>query len=230
MRILVLSKLKRLILPRGRQPRRIVLGLNRGLVMLLDLVNSSQRWLGLYESELYSFVKEHSAGINTAIDIGASDGFYAIYFLAKTSAQTVLAFEPSTEARLDLELNLRLNGLDHDRGLVLSAKFVGSRADSESVTLDSFLDLISSPCMIKIDVDGAEADVLAGAVAFLHLPKVFWIIETHSYDLEKRCTDILTQSGYDARIVPNAWWRIILPELRPIPHNRWLVAIPKRSK
>jgi hypothetical protein len=35
---------------------------------------------------------------------------------------------------------------------------------------------------------------------------------------------MLTAQGFQLEVVPNAWWRVILPEMRPIEHNRWLAA------
>ena len=34
----------------------------------------------------------------------------------------------------------------------------------------------------------------------------------------------LERNGFRVRIVPNAWWRVVLPEQRPVELNRWLVA------
>jgi hypothetical protein len=41
--------------------------------------------------------------------------------------------------------------------------------------------------------------------------------------------DYLAELGYFVDLVRNAWWRLIWPELRPIGHNRWIIARPVRS-
>jgi hypothetical protein len=90
--------------------------------------------------------------------------------------------------------------------------------------LDSLMPSIHYPCLIKVDVDGAEVDVLAGARMLNTQPGVRWLIETHSAELEAGCVRQLESFGFTTRIVPNAWWRVLVLETRPIAHNRWLVA------
>jgi hypothetical protein len=77
---------------------------------------------------------------------------------------------------------------------------------------------------VKADVEGAEADVLRGADAFMRRGGVAWLIETHSAPLEAECLAILRGRGYDPRVITPAWWRVVVPEARPIPHNQWIVA------
>lgn len=226
-RFRVISGIKQLIVRPGRRPREIKGGLIRGLNMHLDLASQTQRWLGLDERELYRWFKRVPEGIRTACDIGASEGMYTLYFLARTPAERVFAFEPSVEAREILESNLEINRLAGDPRLVLSAKFVGGRkGDPNWISLDQALSSARSPCLIKMDIDGGEVDVLQSAPEILLHLRPFWIIETHSVELEQDCCRILRGAGYNTTIIPNAWWRCFVPELRPIPHNRWLVAVP----
>lgn len=216
-------RVKRLVLSKGLSPRRIKSGIFRGQRMYLDLQSQTQLYLGLFERELYKHVARLARGINTAIDIGAAQGEYTLYFLGKTPARKVFAFEPSQEDRARLLANLKLNKLDRDSRLSLFSRFVGSDSRKECL-LDSLIPDISAPCLIKIDVDGAEANILRGASELLRLNGIRWVIETHSKELEKTCIRILREAGCDVRIVPNARWRVIVPELRPGGQNRWLVA------
>lgn len=220
-----LSKIKTKVAPRGTSPRVIWAGLFRGIRMNLDLSCRSQLFLGLFEREISPWVARLSTHINTAVDIGAGEGEYTLYFLLRSPASRVLAFEPSAVARAQLEENLVLNGSGTDR-LFLSSKSVGLRDSADECTLDSALAGLPPPYLIKMDVDGGEADILLGAGGVLATKRAYWIIETHSLQLERRCVEILTRRGYLARVVPNAWWRIVLPEQRPSAHNRWLVATP----
>ncbi len=192
--------------------------------MDLDSRHDRQRLWGLYEREISYIFEQYAQRIKTAVDVGAGDGYYTLYFLAKTSARQVFAFEPSQQAREHVESNLRANGLGQDTRLLLSSQSVGRNSGAETTTLQSISQTIETPCFIKIDVEGAEADILAGAGPVLEQPEVVWLIETHSLRLEEECEYWLTQRRYETVIVPNAWWRAIVPELRPIPHNRWLFA------
>lgn len=192
--------------------------------MDLDLRHDVQRRLGLYEREISYIFQHYAQRINTAIDVGAGDGYYTLYFLAHTSARHVFAFEPSQQAQERIQSNLRANDLGQDTRLFLSSQSVSRNSDPGRTTLQSFSQVIETPCFIKIDVEGAEADILAGAGRVLELPGVVWVIETHSRLLEQECEYWLRQRRYETVIVSNAWWRAIVPELRPIPHNRWLFA------
>lgn len=191
---------------------------------MLDFEGQTQYFFGLYEREVQGWLRRFCKESALFIDIGAAEGYYTLFFLKKTSARKVLAFEPLLESRALLSENLRLNRLENDPRLEISPRFVGSHDDPSSCSLDSVCAMISGPCTIKIDVEGAELEILQGARNFLRLPKLFWVIETHSADLERQCSRLLNQAGYRVRIIYNAWWRCFVPEGRPIQHNRWLVA------
>lgn len=218
-----LSALKQRVVPSGSAPHTIRAGLFRGIQMNLDLRSQSQIYLGLFEQETHIWLKRLSAGIATAIDIGAAAGEYTLYFLTKTPARRVLAFEPDSAHHAELRTNLRLNGLDHDPRVALLAACVGSSPGA--MPLDDFLPLSAPPCLVKMDVDGAELDILRSANSLLGQPDVRWLIETHSAELERECMALLHATGYKTVVVPNAWWRMIVPEQRPLDHNRWLVAM-----
>jgi hypothetical protein len=53
------------------------------------------------------------------------------------------------------------------------------------------------------------------------------LIETHSLALETACARFLDELHYSVIVIPNAWWRKFIPELRPTDHNRWLWAEPR---
>ncbi|MFC1548664.1 FkbM family methyltransferase [Candidatus Omnitrophota bacterium] len=192
--------------------------------MEIDFSSQSQLYFGLWEAETYPWMKRLSSDIRTAIDIGAAGGEQTLYFVKKTGAKNVYAFEPSSEMCGQIKKNLSLNCCDERKRIVINQKFVGRKNAGNEVALDSFLDQIEFPCFIKIDIDGDELNALLGAQRLIDLPKVRWLIETHSYQLERDCINILTEHGYTTKIVYNAWWRFFIPEQRPGEMNRWLVA------
>lgn len=217
-----LSKLKHLFLPRGRNPREIKTGLFKGLKFDLDFQCDSQLYFGFFEREISGWVKKLSNNINTAIDIGVAYGEYTLFFLRNTKTKKIFAFDPSEETRSFLIRNLKLNGYDNDPRFILISKFLG--CDNNTTRLDSIVSEIIEPCLIKMDVDGAELDILKGSQKILSLLKCSWVIETHSKELENDCIKLLNEANYKTMTIRNAWWRIIIPEQRPIKHNRWLVA------
>lgn len=220
----MLQRIKQFLLSPKKVPRKIRGGIFRDIKMELNLTHQTQLHLGLHEREVYGWLRKLSRNIKTAIDIGADEGEYTLYFLTKTSANKILSFEPETKGRTQLMRNLELNHVPLNSRLEVCPKFV-SAVDTESeLSLDSLLPSIQMPCVIKLDVDGGEIKVLQGASALLALPGSAWIIETHSPDLERQCIELLRKAGFKTTIVPNAWWRRIIPETRPLLQNRWLVA------
>lgn len=214
----LISKLKMYIVPKGSKPRRILSGPFKGIQMCLSLEHQSQVLAGLFEREAYPWLERLSDGIVTAIDIGAAHGEYTLFFLLRTAAQKVYAFEPDSAILPVLRHNLELNGAARSERLEVIGKPV-----NEEMTLDSFAKCIRTPCLIKMDVDGHEAAILNGAKKLNSVPGVRWLIETHSKDLELACIDKLKLVGFKTQVVPNAWWRVILPEQRVSEQNRWLV-------
>jgi hypothetical protein len=80
---------------------------------------------------------------------------------------------------------------------------------------------------VKIDVEGGELDVLQSAPQLFEKNAADFLIETHSLELEERIIGLFTDSGYTTEIIRPAWWRRLLPEQRPLIHNRWLIASRK---
>lgn len=225
----LISAVKNLVVPKGRCPRRILAGTFSGLVMNLDLATQTQLYAGTFEREVQGWLRRFSADADTAIDVGMAEGEYVLFFLRQPNIERVLGFEPLEACRIALTANLQLNDLAKDARLRLSPALVGERPGSDTETLDGSLPQVGRRVVVKVDVDGAEMDVLRGAAGLIARPAVRWIIETHTSALERECVAHLEAAGYAVRIVPNAWWRIILPEMRgaahrPENHNRWLVA------
>ena len=220
----LLSSVKQKLVPAGIAPRVIQSGPFRGLKMELDLRGQTQVYLGLFEREVHPWVTELSRGIHTAIDIGSAQGEYLLYFLSRTPAKQVLGFEPDESCWPALRRNLALNALTDDPRLSLSNQFISANNDHRHVSLDALVPRMGGPCLVKMDVDGQEANILAGASQFLAQSQARWIVETHSPELEWEVVGIFHAAGYQTKIVNQAWWRRFVPEHRPGPQNRWLVA------
>jgi hypothetical protein len=219
----LLSDLKNLMVSPERKPRRILAGPFRGIVMGLSLQTQAQFYVGLFERETHPWLNRLTQDISTAIDIGVAYGEHTLYFLTKTKAK-VFAFEPDVSCLPFLRENLELNSVDESDRLVISSRFVGASDTEQEVRLDSLAASVRTPCFVKMDVDGAEEEILQGAKSLNSLPGVRWLIETHSKELEDACVGILAASGFQTRIIANAWWRVFIPEMRPSAHNRWLAA------
>lgn len=213
--------LKTTLLPKESSPRNVLAGILRGLQFEINPSNQTQIWLGLQERELYPFFTKLSQDIEMAIDVGAADGFYTLFLLHKTSARHVIAFEPQDSCLEQLRKNIALNRMPSSTQFTLNTSCVGT--SEAHMKLDD-LTVSDGPCLIKIDTEGAERDILNSAHKFLAKRNSRWIIETHSKELEKDCENILQKHGFKTQILGPAWWRVFIPELRVMDHNRWLIA------
>lgn len=212
---------RRLAEPARGTTRRIPIGPAQGITLAAEPADtaSADLWIGLCESEIAKYVRRFCRPGMTSVDVGASAGYYSLTF-AKCCQARVIAYEPDPAARKrlarNLDLNPRLAALVEVRSLA-----VGAADATGSVTLDTDLAYAPEVGLLKIDVDGGEANVLSGARGLLAGIRPHVIVETHSAELEDRCARLLIAAGYAPRVVSQ---RRILPQNRPIDHNRWLVA------
>ena len=58
----------------------------------------------------------------------------------------------------------------------------------------------------------------------LQWPNIDLLIETHSTSLEDQSIELLQNFGFATEVIKNGWYRRLIPEQRPIDHNRWLWA------
>jgi len=219
-----ISHVKQLFVRKGRRPHKVPCGLFRGLTLLLDLQTQTQLYLGLWERETHKYIKEAARTCEWVVDVGAGKGELCLYFLKSSKAARIWAFEPQTAETDIFWRNLALNGEQDTARITISNKFVGTKMDSNHIQLDSLQVETNNLGFLKIDVDGKEVDVLKSGELLLSHNQVCVLVETHSRQLEEECVDLLTLWGYTVLIVKNAWWRFIIPEQRPCPHNRWLWA------
>jgi precorrin-6B methylase 2 len=221
----VKAKLKTMLLGSpGVRPRKIRAGLLRGLFFNVDTACKSSRLVGLDEREIAGATCRLAGEVKIAFDIGANDGWYTLFFASRPNIERVYAFEASAQICPALEANFGLNDPALRAKLCLSNKMVGNSTAPEWCRLDDTVADLPGPALFKIDVEGGELDVLKGARNLLSKSGNRLIIETHTADLERDCIAYLTELGYQTSIVKNGWYRLLFPEARSIPHNRWLLA------
>lgn len=213
------------LLPSGRAPRTVLSGLFAGLRLQLDLRQGELAvWLGLYEREIVAEVNRLALDCRSVMDLGAAKGDLTIWALLQPGITGVVAVEPQASERAQLQANLSLNNLAADPRLRLHTGFAGQGPAPQWQTLDELAAGLPAPLFIKIDIDGPEAQVLDTGLHTLATHDCRLLIETHSPEAEAGCIERLAALDYQTRIIFPAWWRAIIPEHRPIPHNRWLSA------
>jgi len=151
-------------------------------------------------------------------DIGAHLGYYTMLASqAVGPSGRVFAFEPRPVNVLCLRRHLRLNRCDNVEILQVCVgdRSGGARFDTrcgtgrgrlsadgnllvETVTLDELVvsGRLPPPSFVKIDVEGAEKLVLAGAAEVIRRHRPAFAVSTHSEDLRRQCADILSDHGY----------------------------------
>lgn len=93
-------------------------------------------------------------------------------------------------------------------------------------TLDVLADGGRDPDLIKVDVEGYEAHVLAGARRLIDRASPTWLIEIHPPQLrrsgsaEQACIDILERSGYAIDVIarnPNTVYTVLATRVAALP-------------
>jgi hypothetical protein len=218
------STLKRALPPPG--PRRMPAGVGRGICMHVDFAQQTRTYLGLYELELNRHLRRLCPPGTRCFDVGGQFGYDALV-LAKLGGAPVASFEADAGAVAAMQANFALNP-QLAPFITPVAAWVGTGA-GHTLALDDFARSSDGfvPDLVKIDVDTedsvakAEAEVLEGARELLRERRPSLIVEVHSVQLERRCGALLVGHGYRPTIVSQ---RRVLPDHRPIAHNRWLVA------
>lgn len=219
-----LKTLKRALVRPGRATRVVPFGLYRGARLELDLGYQTQLYAGLLERETYSAIRTAAARSEWFVDGGAAEGELVAYFLRQPHVRQIIAFEPEDEHQALLARNIALNRQPSSPAVTIRREWIGAvTIPGRTIRLDD-AGLPETPGFIKLDIEGAELEALQGADRLLRRAHPDVLVETHSAELEAACAAFLEARGYRVRIIPNAWWRVLLPEDRPAAHNRWLSA------
>jgi FkbM family methyltransferase len=183
---------------------------------------------GSYEPSIEALFRRLVEPGSTVLDVGANAGYFSV--LSAELGADVHAFEPNPAVRPLLELTAshipRLTvapyaagakpgtmpfyvsdaGTTGSSGLMVA---LGRKAVSvEVVTLDEYADDRKvRPQVVKIDVEGAEAEVLRGMPAILQTDRPALIIELHvikgdvPHATHDEVAALLAQAGYEYELI-----------------------------
>jgi len=177
----------------------------KGLSYLLNL--SEPKWL--------ETGKDIVSKDSICLDIGANIGMYSLLF--SRFAKFVYSFEPLPRNFKLFKKMMIINKIDNIKFYsyaISSKKGIMSFKEGSSVatggfskegklkvwsiSLDSFIENKKiEPNVIKIDVEGAEVDILKGAQKYLKQKGPILLLETHGKDKTRKVFQILRKLGYN---------------------------------
>lgn len=208
-----------------------------------------------YEPETFAAIKERLGKASVFLDVGANTGLFSLFAAALNPDAAVWAFEPSPETGAQLRRNIALNDFG-DRVRIVDAAVsdvVGTaefympdavfatsaslspsgnsvRPDRKLVarteTLDNFCRSSPLPDFVKIDIEGWEANALAGMQGMLAACKPDILLEVLDDAPRERLEALLKPHGYrfghitDRGIV----WHDNLAHEAVRLHRNWLCA------
>lgn len=218
-----IAMLKRL-LPDREMDLRILRGPLRGGLFHARPQSSLRKVFGLYEHELNAWLATVLPQIDLVIDVGANDGYFTFGCAAAIrrcgKVGRVIAFEPNAFHVRQLEQARDTAGLA-EASIQIIPSYVGRAAASQTVALDQFAGETGERALIKIDVEGAELDVLAGGQTWLR-PTNFFLIEIHNQDYLAVVRGIFSDAGIELEQINQRPLPLLGRETRDVA-NWWLV-------
>ncbi|MBG9389044.1 FkbM family methyltransferase [Caenimonas aquaedulcis] len=172
-------------------------------------------WLGTYEADLQRQLAAVLNPHDVFYDVGANVGFFSL--LAASRGARVIAFEPLARNADLFDRNLQLNRIAsatlvrcavgrHEgmarfkSGASASMGRLSREGDVEVpvTALDAFLAAgrAPAPTVIKMDIEGAESEALAGARSLLQAHRPLLFLSTHGWKQHEACRAALQDMGY----------------------------------
>ena len=215
------ATLKRALLPPDTKIRRLPSGMARGLRMEIDFSCQARLYLGLYETELNRHLRALCRPGFAGFDVGGQFGYDAL-LMAKLTGGAVVSVECDPVAIEQMKRNFAANP-SLTRRLAPWCAAASSITDERAgtIALDDLADRTFFPDVVKIDIEGGEADALLGSERILAERRPGLLVEVHGVCAEEACLEILRSHGYRVDVVNQ---RRFLADWRPTEHNRWLVA------
>ena len=181
-------------------------------------------WVGHFELEIQNALKRELKAGDVVYDVGANAGFFTL-ITARLVGPTgrVIAFDPAPENCESIREQMELNGYSPYSSAVqkavggspgratfsfaasgspmghLGGAHKGERSvEVEVTTLDATAEAHGPPTFIKLDVEGFEGEVLAGARKLLDSgpARPVWLIELHGPQCEADVKRRLSAADY----------------------------------
>lgn len=218
----------RSVLPNHPVPMRILRGPFRGARIMMNPRCSLRKAFGLYEHENNAWLESALRRISRVLDVGANDGYFtfgcAAAFRRLGVRGEIIGFEPQTQHVKVLQESMEIQP-SPNVPIEIVQRLVGDEDTERMTTLDALPANDRRNTLIKIDVEGAEVDVIAGAQSWMNASNLF-IIEVHKSEYFAPLQEMFSRRGLKLRRVnqqplpllgreerdENNWW--LLSELQ----------------
>ncbi len=177
-------------------------------------------WLGTYESEQSKKFVQKSKNSQIFLDLGAHAGYYTLLYKSLTKETTVYSFEPVDSNFQFLQKHIKINNFKNviqfnkavadTEGVLRFARgnSVGGKLSMDgdmnvtAVKLSRLIDekIIEFPDLIKMDIEGAEYQVLKDLEPYLKTQKAVIFLSTHGDEVRDSCLNLMKSLNY--KIIP----------------------------
>lgn len=221
----MITQLLKRLLPDQPVPTRIWRGPFRGARIVMNPRESLRKVFGLYEHELNGWLEQALRRVDRVLDVGANDGYFtfgcAAAFRRLGVKGEITGFEPQARHVQILRESIAAQGPMEVRVDIVHA-LVGREVAEGMTTLDALPAAGRKNTLIKIDVEGAEVDVVAGAQSWMH-PSNLFVIEVHKEEYLARLTEMFAAHGHRLAQVDQRPLPLLGREERDV-GNWWLVS------
>lgn len=209
---------------------RILRGPLRGGRLVMNPRESMRKILGLYEHELNDWLEEVLRIVNRVVDVGANDGYFtfgcAAAFRRLGKPGEIVAFEPQEQHFETLQRSI-FDQPRSDLSFSIIQSLVGIEERPGMTTLDALRWKKGDPTdhtntLVKIDVEGAEEEVLFGGSSWFDQSN-FFLIEVHKKSFIQSICNMFAGHGLLLDLVDQCPIPFLGPELRDR-ENWWLVS------
>jgi FkbM family methyltransferase len=205
-------------------------GLAKGILFQLNPRWETGLWRGGYEPEAEDIMQKFFKPGMTFYDVGGGVGFYTL--VAARLGAKVFTIEPDPKNFATIQQHAEMNHLESKMNLVPLAAYShtgtllmepsgrekghghghvqevfgtdpGLCIEVACTTLDDFARNHPAPDLVKIDVEGCEADVFEGSEWLMKETRAAMLCEVHTHDLGVRIEEIVRRRNYDMQWLHN---------------------------
>lgn len=192
---------------------------------MMNPQHSLRKVFGLYEHELNHWLDRALPRVDLVLDVGANDGYFtfgcAAAFHRMNKKSEIIGFEPQA-----VHVSMLRNSIAAQNasavGINIIHAFVGRQPGESMTTLDSLPVTGRENTLIKIDVEGAEMEVIAGAASWI-TPSNFFLIEVHEQAFLQKIRNTFAGQGCPLMQVDQHPLPLLGREMRS-KDNWWLVS------